>query len=217
MFVSFKKTAIVVFALAALVSGWFLLGSPTTTRQIEDIVGLGITVQPHISATQLSLPCASNGAVVMSPYGASTSSSSDCGGTLGAATANTQPLAMVAPTESDYRSARKLRTENMTEGLKKGDLVAAADTVFTSRYCAGLKPADRANNACDESDAGRKQALVVLKRASDKGDAEASFAFARALVLDNSPSSRQQAISVLQAMPVKSTDAVAFLEYLKHL
>lgn len=216
MFRTLKKTAIVVLTLSLLTVGWFLLGRPITTHQFENIVSPRNEAKPSADVAQSPFPCLMGGAAVASPFGADALTSNGCNTTPDAVVANTQPPVPLAPTDSNYQLSIKLRKAKMVEGLENREVVAAADTVFAAKYCAGLKPADQVNNACSESDLSRKQALTILKSASDKGDVEASFAFARALSLDNSSASGQQAIGILEAIPEKSKETAAFLEYLQH-
>lgn len=158
-------------------------------------------------------PCPQDSVPKVNPFGAG--AAVDCAPTPSGPAGSLQLPTQPASSLVDYETNRQQRISKMVEGVKKADTVSATDTVFASTYCAGLKKADRESQGCSEADASRKQALTVLQNAAEHGDPEASFAYARAIVLDNTPASRQRAIKLLQDIPVKTKDAAAFLQYLQ--
>lgn len=214
IFLAKKNFFSLLILLLLLIFGWFTLGKEIISEKFMEIAGLGSTTKKVNLADQNLPPCSENKAIGISPYETHTLSSG-CVPAQSNLMETAAPQIIVVPTDSNYQSTRKLRAEKTVEGLKKGEVVAAADTVFASKLCSGLKQAGRKINLCDETDTSLKQAFNVLKSESEKGDVAASFALARALALDNSPGSRQQAINVLQAIPEKSPDMSAFLQYLK--
>lgn len=123
------------------------------------------------------------------------------------------PASYAAP--ANYQANRQNRIEKMVEGTKKSDVPSAKGVVFQSKYCDNLTIVEKEENRCNEIQAGRSQALAVLQQAASKGDPEASFALAHALVLDSSVDNKQKAIELLEAIPSKSNDMNAFLKYLR--
>lgn len=156
--------------------------------------------------------------LLLSACGGGQDNQAQATGVGAASAASNQPTAQVveqAATPTEYQANRQKRMEFMVQGTKQGNVIAAFDTVFTSKYCEKIDKAAQEANKCTEIQAVRSRALTVLQDAATKGDTQAAFALARAMVLDNTEDSKLKAIALLEATPEKSKEMTAFLEYLQ--